>query len=79
MITESNTAATHAPEGSPNKYKLRRAKYDALKAEAIVPQVMHLNQDLGCTKLCTNGRFALKATCFTRIGNADFPQKQALL
>ena len=61
-----------------SQYKLR-AKYDTLKAEAIVPQVMHLNRDLACTKLCTNVRFALKATCFTRIGNVAFPQKQALL
>jgi hypothetical protein len=61
-----------------SQYKLRRAKYDALKAEAIVPQVMHPNRDLACTKLCINGRFALKATWLTCIGNVDFPHKTSL-
>ena len=66
-VTETNTAARPTPDGPPGleargdnfnppKHQRRGANYDALKAEAIVPQGPYPNRDVECTKYVSSGQ-----------------------
>ena len=60
-VTDTNTTARPAPDGPPGleggvTYQHRGANYDALKAKAIVPQVLYPIRDVECTNYVSSGQ-----------------------